>query len=993
MTPEPEKAQPATPPKAPATAPQPAPASFEKPDLGPTTKEEILAYVEGKIKAPLHLPQIEGDTLDNKADRVLVVHCNYRELYFQHGDAEVTKLAKEKLKTLFQLATQGVLQAARNRTAAIQEKATQALATPEDAKLKEDAIIKLIPTGLIEIIKPQDTLKILENGRIYKIGGENHVKCEIKTQTKPDETLTGFINASSFDKAPKSKPLTTKEEAAAKKPASTATPSPTQSPAAPETPPPKLNIPDNPELAKFDFTPDVIIAFGYNHKNGNTQRARSALQVFVSKNHRASLIATGTSKEFQDNNNGLSQAEGMYKAWEEAGYPKADLDAKLASGQIVLEKIAARSLDNIKKTFENIIDQAKKNPSQPVKVCLVSDKLDHCEELVKFLKAEWGKYNNQTDHPKINLQVGCFYGSGSFILEPWLAEGTAAPTPAQTEEPAAAPAPETRRGPEKSTESNLFNEWKLKFLSGQKIYCGGSLGRDDNDPKDNFKPELAEAQIKNKGIKYIISLHHLQHVKNIVDKLNAPPENLGITLTTKIYRVGATESHFNQNKPLWEKIGQLINKGENFLIHCLNGTHRGPSALTGGFIASEKVKSLGEAIKLAGLEMKNCTQYPGLIWQLIKFAREKGLTVEEEYIKFYNENRKADQPEIPVSTPVPTTTPASPTRPPAANPKPAPANLAPTSPQPPVKPAETPDAQISEILTALNFENIAGLDLNRLDEYFQTLKKAVNADKLKIEKIIETIFPKEREKTIAIIYSNRYRQKMVTAIADNNRKNPQSGAYFQKWQKLIAAVNTTGKHRLNHLKVWQKFLEIFSTDLNKNKRSFVLKNPQATNIDPTKDLSNSHKEALDVFFKGNFIGKEGAFETGPEITAYEGGIVIAAASDFKYTGTGQETPDSTEAKAAYAGGGFSTPLSGNGLAILTYSGEVHYYSHMHSVSIKQGQIVQAGDVLGRGGNTGTNAINGKGKHLHLQMHTINYSANLITEHPPEFIRTRLLEAQ
>lgn len=212
--------RPPQPPAAPRTAPRAAaPTTFENPNLGPTTKTEILAYVEGKIKAPPHLPQIEGDTLANKADRVLVVHCNYRDLYFQHGNGEVTKLAKEKLQALFKLATEGVLQAARNRTAAVQEKAPQALVIEEGATLKEETKITILPTGMIEMVKPGDTVKLLDNGRIYKINGEDQVKCEITRQAEPKGPYTGFVKASSFDKAPTSKPLTTEEEAAAAKPA------------------------------------------------------------------------------------------------------------------------------------------------------------------------------------------------------------------------------------------------------------------------------------------------------------------------------------------------------------------------------------------------------------------------------------------------------------------------------------------------------------------------------------------------------------------------------------------------------------------------------------------------------------------------------------------------------------------------------------------------------------------------------------------------------
>ncbi|MBI4235316.1 serine hydrolase [Candidatus Peregrinibacteria bacterium] len=686
-----------TPPAAPHAAPQAVPHTFANPDLGPTTKEEILDYVAGKIKAPPHLPQIEGDTVANKADRVLVVHCDYRELYFKDGEKEVITLAKEKLKALFKLATEGVIQAARDRTADIQEKAPQAFALEDTAKLKEEARIIIIPTGMFEIVKPGDTAKILDNGRIYKIKGEDCVKCEITGQTEPKNQLTGFVKASAFDKAPIAKPLTAEE-----------TPQP--SPEAPSlTPTVKLNIPDNPKIKNFNFNPDIIIACGSDQKETNKKRAHAAIQVLISKNPNATLIATGTSQKFRDANNGSSEAMGMYKAWEEAGYPKTELEKKRQSGQIVLEEASTSSEQNIVNTFPNIIKQAEKNPQNPIKICLVTRIFRHFIRLTTHLRKAWEEYNTKNPDKTFDLEVGGFCTTGGCILTPWIWKGNQT-EPFDPENPSPqkrtthqsdkidTQSITTKRKPKESTEDHLYNEWELKFASGQTIYCGGSPGRDDSDTK-KFKPELAEKQIRKKAVRYIISLDNHQGMEDVVSRLKE--NKIDIELRKKKQRGGSKKEHLDHNnRHIWKEIAELINSGESFIIHCMNGTHRGPFALTAGLIASGKVKSLGEAAKIAGLQIGNFTPYPGIIWQLITFARENNLGVEEEYINFYTQHKKPNDPELSIPTQPPTSPkPASPAKPAPAPEKPKPAS--------PEKPTTTLQKSVEGIVEKMRADTVA----------------------------------------------------------------------------------------------------------------------------------------------------------------------------------------------------------------------------------------------------------------------------------------------
>ncbi len=124
-----------------------------------------------------------------------------------------------------------------------------------------------------------------------------------------------------------------------------------------------------------------------------------------------------------------------------------------------------------------------------------------------------------------------------------------------------------------------------------------------------------------------------------------------------------------------------------------------------------------------------------------------------------------------------------------------------------------------------------------------------------------------------------------------------------------------------------------------------------------EDLKLTHRHALDIFFLGE--GERGSAEKGPVIRSMSPGLVVAAASDWV----------GGEGAAKYRRGGL-TPRAGNGAVIYDPEARRYYtYFHMHDVTVRAGQWVRAGDELGRGGNTGTNARKrGHGGHLHLEIY-------------------------
>lgn len=128
-------------------------------------------------------------------------------------------------------------------------------------------------------------------------------------------------------------------------------------------------------------------------------------------------------------------------------------------------------------------------------------------------------------------------------------------------------------------------------------------------------------------------------------------------------------------------------------------------------------------------------------------------------------------------------------------------------------------------------------------------------------------------------------------------------------------------------------------------------------IASAEDLKLTHRHALDIFFLG--VGEWGSAEKGPVIRSMSPGLVVAAASDWV----------GGEGAAKYRRGGL-TPRAGNGAVIYDPAARRYYtYFHLHDVSVRTGRWVRAGDEIGRGGNTGTNARRrSHGGHLHLEIY-------------------------
>jgi hypothetical protein len=294
------------------------------------------------------------------------------------------------------------------------------------------------------------------------------------------------------------------------------------------------------------------------------------------------------------------------------------------------------------------------------------------------------------------------------------------------------------------------------------------------------------------------------------------------------------------------------------------------------------------------------------------------------------------------------------------------------------------DLEIEATLNALSFENIAKLEETKIDDHFKTLRKAVDAKKITLEQIKERIFPKDIPTAAILTYTEKGGKKLTTQESRENELNPQDRADSQRWTKLIQLFDKFKNSRTKYLQVYLAFLKTFGDKLNLDKKSYLFKDNSIGLI--PENLRGSHEEALDVFFIPENKGRK---EIGPEVLAIESGVVIDAASDWE-TDWQSKLQGKNETKKLYKGGGFNKPISGNGVIILTANGELHYYAHFSSTSVKIGDLINAGNIIGRGGNTGTNAMNtNRGKHVHLEIRKIDFRGKKIDPYNNEEIKRRI----
>ncbi|MBU1992571.1 M23 family metallopeptidase [Patescibacteria group bacterium] len=271
----------------------------------------------------------------------------------------------------------------------------------------------------------------------------------------------------------------------------------------------------------------------------------------------------------------------------------------------------------------------------------------------------------------------------------------------------------------------------------------------------------------------------------------------------------------------------------------------------------------------------------------------------------------------------------------------------------PEKIPEKASENFTEILNTLDYRNIKKLDVSKVEFYLLSLKQAADGGELTIQDVIKKVIP-EKEYSLGLFYSNNYINGKLSAKVGTfgDRKN----AFTDYYRKLLECSVRAKTDEEKHQKVLGEFAKVFGENIDWKQKAYMFSNSSIGNIPAENILHENHPDALDVFFSvKNVEGKQ----IGPSIHSVSAGIVIASASDWN----GGKTENS------YKGGGLS-PKAGNGIVIYNpIEGKYYYYAHLYNVIVEKGDFIKAGQVIGKGGDTGQLAMNkGRGKHVHFEIH-------------------------
>ncbi|HTX72151.1 MAG TPA: M23 family metallopeptidase [Rectinemataceae bacterium] len=195
----------------------------------------------------------------------------------------------------------------------------------------------------------------------------------------------------------------------------------------------------------------------------------------------------------------------------------------------------------------------------------------------------------------------------------------------------------------------------------------------------------------------------------------------------------------------------------------------------------------------------------------------------------------------------------------------------------------------------------------------------------------------------------------VDDFARNAREGGRAGSYYSSELRLAGSVRP---RRQSFFSVFDAAYAELGSPPSAGLLDGVRPYDASTGIigPPVSELVYSHPFALDLFFDRVRNRPDG--QEGPVIPSLSDGMVVAASSSWR-GGAGL---------ASWESGGLS-PSAGNGVVVYdALNKRVFSYFHLRSTSLRVGDLVRAGTVLGVGGNTGVNARRpGHGGHLHVEI--------------------------
>lgn len=295
--------------------------------------------------------------------------------------------------------------------------------------------------------------------------------------------------------------------------------------------------------------------------------------------------------------------------------------------------------------------------------------------------------------------------------------------------------------------------------------------------------------------------------------------------------------------------------------------------------------------------------------------------------------------------------------------------------QPTVAPAQTEkttpisaieivnEAGYRATLKRMNYRNIAQLDSSEIEWNMGILKEAIEVGSLTLDEVKERIFPPFAYAS-GIYFSHNFIQNVLPKRI--REREGMSDVYTESLRKFVEEGKTAKEHQKKHEKVFAAYTKLFGESIDYNKVSTIFKRWESDNMPPKAEFESDHDDAIDVYYP---MEKEVDGEHfGPEVLAYESGVVIAAENGWR----GDKT------KLSYQGGGLGGK-TGNGVIIYNpEKNQYTYYAHFSKVDVSKGDIVQADQVIGCGGNTGIDARKPCcGRHVHFEIHNYNEGGEFV----------------
>ncbi len=275
------------------------------------------------------------------------------------------------------------------------------------------------------------------------------------------------------------------------------------------------------------------------------------------------------------------------------------------------------------------------------------------------------------------------------------------------------------------------------------------------------------------------------------------------------------------------------------------------------------------------------------------------------------------------------------------------------------------------LLQQINPSNLASIDgrsYREIETDMRKLQGLVCANVITREQVEQSLFGSHAINYAFALSDNAWNNRTGHAYIDRIAQREQPPRTLEQ----IHPLRANARERWMTIAAYQR---VFGARLDTTTSSEPIeKFARNSELPRLQTLNDNHGGAIDLFFKKDRVTVEAdGIQRGPRIRAMNAGVIIARGANW----------EAAHDEAL-------SPVSGNGLITFTpefdangryLGGRTTTYAHLYSLDENTcaGNLVQCGQSLGLGGNTGSarkvEIKDGKkidhGYHLHLESHNIN----------------------